>query len=409
MSETTTRSSFKNNQTKNEKSPLMDSPKIESGQPAKSRLEQPPQPSIWKGILIALSMGFIFGFAFEKSRVFEPVNIRRQFLFERWLMLKMFLAAMGTSALSLLIFFKFFPQIFLQVRDAFHGCYQRGIVTAVVPGGIMLGAGMAIGGGCPGMVAAQIGAGVDTAYATLLGAFTGALIYGLLEPFVTKIVEAGPKFKSFYIDEVTSIPFSVVGISLLLMSICGIVVMEVLEPWQDETNFPNTNTPCYVFGCKSWPPWVSGMFVGFLQVPAIAIIRDTLGSSTAYGAVCSLSTHAISENKREKYFKRFSSMRMGWMNWWQVIYLSAAMLGALVSAVSSNTLGDAHGITPGAGFIGGFLMLFGSRLAGGCTSGHGISGFTLGALASIIAVPSMFAGGIATAFIYQAADSRFPL
>ena len=44
-------------------------------------------------------------------------------------------------------------------------------------------------------------------------------------------------------------------------------------------------------------------------------------------------------------------------------------------------------------------------MAGGCTSGHGLSGMALFSLQSFLGVPAMFAGGIVTAFIYNAVDS----
>ena len=44
-------------------------------------------------------------------------------------------------------------------------------------------------------------------------------------------------------------------------------------------------------------------------------------------------------------------------------------------------------------------MLFGARLADGCTSGHGLSGTAQLAIGSIVAVAAMFAGGIATALL----------
>ena len=48
-------------------------------------------------------------------------------------------------------------------------------------------------------------------------------------------------------------------------------------------------------------------------------------------------------------------------------------------------------------FVGGFLMLFGARIADGCTSGHGLSGMAHLSVGSTVAVAAMFAGGIATA------------
>ncbi|MDQ3266232.1 MAG: YeeE/YedE family protein [Myxococcota bacterium] len=47
--------------------------------------------------------------------------------------------------------------------------------------------------------------------------------------------------------------------------------------------------------------------------------------------------------------------------------------------------------------IGGFLLLFGARLAGGCTSGHVISGMSQLALSGMVFAAAVFASGIPTA------------
>jgi len=51
------------------------------------------------------------------------------------------------------------------------------------------------------------------------------------------------------------------------------------------------------------------------------------------------------------------------------------------------------------GFLGGGLMAFGARMAGGCTSGHGISGALQLSVGSWIALLGFFVGGIATAML----------
>jgi uncharacterized membrane protein YedE/YeeE len=48
-------------------------------------------------------------------------------------------------------------------------------------------------------------------------------------------------------------------------------------------------------------------------------------------------------------------------------------------------------------FIGGTVMACGARLAGGCTSGHGISGALQLSVSSWIALMCFFAGGVVTA------------
>jgi uncharacterized membrane protein YedE/YeeE len=51
-------------------------------------------------------------------------------------------------------------------------------------------------------------------------------------------------------------------------------------------------------------------------------------------------------------------------------------------------------------FIGGAILLFGARLAGGCTSGHGISGGLQLSVASWVFLGSMFLTGVATALLF---------
>ena len=51
----------------------------------------------------------------------------------------------------------------------------------------------------------------------------------------------------------------------------------------------------------------------------------------------------------------------------QVFYWVGAVSGSALSAYLSNTWGQAVGVDPWVGFLGGVLMLFGARLASGCT------------------------------------------
>jgi uncharacterized membrane protein YedE/YeeE len=49
--------------------------------------------------------------------------------------------------------------------------------------------------------------------------------------------------------------------------------------------------------------------------------------------------------------------------------------------------------------VGGFLVGFGARYAGGCTSGHAISGIGNLQLPSLIAVIGFFVGGLIGTFV----------
>ena len=52
-------------------------------------------------------------------------------------------------------------------------------------------------------------------------------------------------------------------------------------------------------------------------------------------------------------------------------------------------------------FLGGFLIIFGARIAGGCTSGHIISGITQLSLSGMVFAAGVFATGILTAHLLQ--------
>ncbi len=51
-------------------------------------------------------------------------------------------------------------------------------------------------------------------------------------------------------------------------------------------------------------------------------------------------------------------------------------------------------------FVGGFLVLFGARLAGGCTSGHMMSGMMQTSLSGYLFAAAAFAVAIPTAFLF---------
>jgi hypothetical protein len=79
------------------------------------------------------------------------------------------------------------------------------------------------------------------------------------------------------------------------------------------------------------------------------------------------------------------------------------LLGAKLSGKKSPACEYVHaaertvGRRYGDAFLGGVLILFGARLAGGCTSGHIISGITQLAVSSMIFGAGVFASGIFTA------------
>jgi len=135
----------------------------------------------------AFVTGLAFGFGFEKSRVFEPYAIIDQFLLKRFLMFKMFFAAMGSSFSVVCVCP---PEIIARLRiwgqqNSVH------IFKSCLLGGFMLGVGMALAGACPGMVLVQVGTNVSSGIYTLLGGFLGAGAFGLIHPIIEPSLRGG--------------------------------------------------------------------------------------------------------------------------------------------------------------------------------------------------------------------------
>jgi uncharacterized membrane protein YedE/YeeE len=351
-----------------------------------------------RGLPTAALMGTVFGFLFEKSHVYEPTAIRGQFNFEKWIMIKMFMGAVAGSCTSFALLSIFFPAKFAAVRAGFHPV-QRGYVGGGAAGGAILGAGMAIAGACPGMVLPQVGTGVENALFTTGGGLLGALVFGLLEPVLRPaLLDRGSQCagdSSDFLDVKLGKPF--LPLCIVLGLCCGgfSLALEILVEYNGELNLdPATNSGFPALDAKAWPPALCGLLLGCLQIPAGLLIGDSLGSSSSYQCIACQWLHLAPVETKTKftYASRYVS---GLGAWWQVFYVGCAILGSYISARLSDTFpATASGVSIPTALIGGFLMLFGSRLGGGCTSGHGISGMPLLNLLSVVAVCSMFGAAI---------------
>jgi len=171
-----------------------------------------------------------------------------------------------------------------------------------------------------------------------------------------------------------------------------------------------------------WPWDLAGPLIG-LFVPALLIVGNkTFGISSNLRHLCA----AIAPGSVA--FFRYDWKRTGL---WNLVFLVGVLLGGLIAfhggashdvVVSAQTkaslvrLGfhDFSGLAPRELFhwqalltvkgfvsivVGGFLVGFGTAYAGGCTSGHAISGLANFELPSLIAVLGFFAGGLAATYL----------
>ncbi len=163
---------------------------------------------------------------------------------------------------------------------------------------------------------------------------------------------------------------------------------------------------------KAWSPYAAGVVIGLLQIPTFLLMDTALGASSSFVTVAAYIAALVDPAVAQ--IKYFASHMTGAKNWWQVAVVGGIALGAFLSMRLSgarrNVVSPVWARATGTStlqarapvaFLGGFIMLFGARIAGGCTSGHGISGIAQLSVGSTLAVAAMFAGGIATAALFR--------
>jgi hypothetical protein len=161
---------------------------------------------------------------------------------------------------------------------------------------------------------------------------------------------------------------------------------------------------------RRWSPYLVGVGLGVLSWLSFLLIDSGLGASSAYARTGALMEGAV-RNKhrldREYYVEHLRPLvNPGLIMAAGIIagaFISAQLSGDFqfraVPAMWAAKFGTAPSLRFLAAFIGGAIMAVGARWAGGCTSGHGITGTLQLALSSWVAVVCFFIGGVFTALL----------
>jgi uncharacterized membrane protein YedE/YeeE len=166
-----------------------------------------------------------------------------------------------------------------------------------------------------------------------------------------------------------------------------------------------------------WPWYISGLAIAAIMVLLI-FYGKTFGFSSNLRVICSI----LGAGKKVKFFD---------YDWraekWNLLFLVGSVIGGFISTwwlkspeplqLSEATIRDLSNLNiifdgqtapsqifnwnflfTGKGLFvflgGGFLIGFGTRYAGGCTSGHAITGLSTLQVPSLIAVTGFFIGGL---------------
>jgi uncharacterized membrane protein YedE/YeeE len=256
-------------------------------------------------------------------------------------------------------------------------------------GGALLGVGMALTGACPGTMIVQLADPnlSGTTQLTLFGALAGAVLHTLLARGLQRHYAHGVGSQSAPPPSPSKRTLSdVTGMSDLMvyLSFAGLIAGIVLS------------TPITPDATALTTPVVGGLLIGIAQLASLLWTAGPVGVSASYEQAGRYVLNALGFGQIEK---------PGWPP--RAIVFSAGIYAGALALSSCGIMASTAGSTgplvaslpAWRAILGGIAVVFGARSAGGCTSGHGLSGLAALSLSSLVTVASIFGAGIGTTIL----------
>lgn len=334
--------------------------------------------------MVVILWGFIFGALLQYARLNCFDTIAGMAVLQNFTVAKMISFTIGLGALLLQ------AEVYFGWAE-YH--VKPLILVGIVVGGLLFGIGMAILGYCPGTVVISLGQGNLDALFGIIGGVCGALIFAVLYPHMTPML--GPDLGALSVRSLLpdNALFWTVSVALSLVFMGIALFLQHLQP-------------------QGWKWLHAAIGLSLLNVvlnlPSAA--GHPMGASTAF----SYAAMSLTGMGAETYWHKIAIPGA-----WELWFLAGAGLAGLVFALLQRTFritsvpdlwASYYGSNPGKrffwAFVGGFLLLFGARMAGGCTSGHIISGGMQLAVSSLLFAIVVFAAFLTTGrYFYRARSS----
>ena len=322
-----------------------------------------------------LILGFLFGAALQYARLNKFNVISGLALRENFAVPKAIALSIGIGIILLNI------QIALGLAS-YH--VKPFILGGLLIGGLLFGAGMALLGYCPGTLVISLGEGSIDALIGIIGGLFGGLFYTLILPYIKPVL--GPDFGPISLNSMmgTNALFFIVIVITGVVFIYAAFTLHKIDKNKD----------------KKWV--LSGIALAILNLVVFssAVTNRPIGASTTFPYVSDL----ITDYTNNDYFNHIEKP-----GHWELIFLSGAFAaGVVISLIRKdfklilihdnwkkykNNSSVSRIIWS---FTGGFILLFGARMAGGCTSGHILSGGMQFAFSSLFFALFVFVGVLIT-------------
>ncbi|MBN1251358.1 MAG: YeeE/YedE family protein [Bacteroidales bacterium] len=330
--------------------------------------------------LIIFLFGSMFGIIIQYAKLNKYNVISAQAQLKNNTVIKTILLTIGFGAILLSVI------IGLDLA-VFH--IKPFVIGGVVLGGLIFGSGMAILGYCPGTMAVSLGEGSLDAFIGIIGGLFGGLFFTILLPNIQWLL--GPNLGEISL-------FSAIGNHQILYYAIAFIIGAILIYSAFLINKKEKVKD------KKWI--TAGILLAVLN--SIVFLKlganRPIGASTSYPYLADLLTNTTNNN----YFVKIQTPGN-----WEMIFLFGAMIAALIISLIKKEFkfrliysnwqkqkGNSKIKRIIWAFFGGFILIFGARMAGGCTSGHIISGGMQIAVSSFVFAIFMFLALVVTGKLF---------
>ncbi len=325
---------------------------------------------------VILLLGFLFGAIIAYANLNKYNVISGMAMLRDFTVAKAILTAIGVGAILLALEIHF-------GLASYH--IKPFIATGIMLGGFIFGIGMAILGYCPGTLIISLGQGSLDALAGLAGGLFGGWIFTELYPSMQSVL--GPDWGNISVSGLIG------GQALFVIVVILIAAVLLFTAFRLNRRSENPKD-------KRW------LYSGIALAVLNGIVFLKIGQNRPIGASTSFPylADSLTCSTANEYFTKIETPGN-----WEMIFLLGALLAGFVIAkmrgefkftlIHSNwqkyrSSSKVTRIT--WAFFAGLILIFGARMAGGCTSGHVISGGMQLAASSLVFGAFVFAGLLLT-------------
>lgn len=329
------------------------------------------------------AIGLVFGLLISYGKMNRYDTIAAQSVFAKMNVMKTIFMAIGLGSILIMV------EMSLGLAD-FHVKPFMPVGTMV--GGLIFGIGMALAGYCPGTMPISLGQGSVDALVGILGGLAGGAVFTVFYKPLSGLMIVLSKDTLFTMMGSSFTPsYQAIVVAAGLVFIFATLVFHKYDVKNGHTS-------------KNWVVTGTGLAILNTLLFYRGWQDKPLGASTCYPFVAD---NLLGLTGSEYYQTTIGSGK------WQIWFLFGSLVAGIIYAMATKSFKieithDFWKDRRGTGkanrlvwaFIGGFLLIFGARLADGCTSGHFLTGGMQFALSSYAFMVPVMVGFLLTGRVF---------